>query len=150
MTKKGLERIARPPIGHLENIFCPDNVISPIGGHAQKGLLIDRDDYLCGMKVLYNVTVTVEPEIEQEWLAWLLDEHVPAVMETGCFQMYRVARLIEPAPPQGMAYTVQYVADSQEDLERYLEVHANRLRRDSQRAFGDRAVAFRSLMEIVS
>jgi Domain of unknown function (DUF4286) len=108
------------------------------------------DDYLCVMKVLYNVTVTVETEIEQDWLEWLLNVHVPAVMETGCFQMYRVARLIEPAPPEGTAYTVQYVADSQEDLDRYLELHANRMRRDSHRAFGDRAVAFRSLMEIVS
>ena len=101
------------------------------------------------MRILYNVTVTLEPDIEQHWLEWMREIHIPEVMSTQCFMMYRMAKLIEPAPPEGVAYTVQYVAAEMSDVEKYLKVFADDLRHESAKRFGEKALAFRSIMEII-
>jgi hypothetical protein len=33
--------------------------------------------------ILYNVTVSVDPEIHDEWLAWMKSKHIPDVLATG-------------------------------------------------------------------
>ena len=35
--------------------------------------------------IIYNVTCNVENEILQEWLQWMLEIHIPDVMQTGFF-----------------------------------------------------------------
>ncbi len=34
---------------------------------------------------IYNVTVTLEKEIQSEWLRWMKEIHIPDVMRTGFF-----------------------------------------------------------------
>ena len=35
--------------------------------------------------MLYNVTVGIDQSIEAEWLPWMKEIHIPAVLETGMF-----------------------------------------------------------------
>ena len=35
--------------------------------------------------ILYNFTSQVEPEIENQWLEWLHEKHLPEMMATGVF-----------------------------------------------------------------
>ena len=35
--------------------------------------------------IIYNVTVTVQNEIVEEWLNWIRLEHIPEVLSTGLF-----------------------------------------------------------------
>ena len=44
--------------------------------------------------IIYNVTIKVEAQIADEWLQWLLNEHIPAVIQTNCFVEYKVLRLL--------------------------------------------------------
>ena len=44
--------------------------------------------------LIYNVTIKVDRIIAREWLQWLQQEHIPAIMATGCFTEYRVVRLL--------------------------------------------------------
>ena len=44
-------------------------------------LKINRNKFM----IIYNVTVTVQNEIVEEWLNWIRLEHIPEVLSTGLF-----------------------------------------------------------------
>jgi hypothetical protein len=99
--------------------------------------------------VIYNVTIKVDAAIADAWLKWLLDEHIPDVMSTKCFSDFRVVRLIEVDETEGPTYAVQYHAETKSDYNRYIEIHASEMRKRSYDKWGDRFIAFRSVMQVV-
>lgn len=99
---------------------------------------------------LYNVTVKIHNEIQTEWLQWLQQVHVPEVLETGCFNDARICRLLEVDDSDGPTYSIQYSAETKSDYNRYISLHAEGLRNKSFTQWGDRFIAFRSLMQIVN
>ncbi len=100
--------------------------------------------------ILYNVTVSVEDGVADEWLEWMRAHHLPEVMATGYFVSHRLSRMIQPAPEPGTTtFAVQYYCTSQEKLTHYLERCAPRLREEHNRRYGHRAQAFRTVLEIL-
>lgn len=99
--------------------------------------------------IIYNVTVKADPDIADEWLAWMILEHIPEILETKCFTDFRIVKLLEVEESDGPTYAVQYFADSKADYNRYLELHAPHLKKKSIDKWGEKFIAFRSLMEIV-
>jgi len=99
--------------------------------------------------VIYNVTIKVEQQIADAWLQWLLEEHVPEVLLTGCFTNYQLVRLLEVDDTDGPTYAVQYYAASKSDYNRYLEVYASDMRKKSFDKWGNHFIAFRSVMQVV-
>jgi hypothetical protein len=99
--------------------------------------------------ILYNVTIKVEQQIADEWLQWLLKDHIPSIMQTHCFIDYKVVRLLEVDDREGPTYAIQYYAESKADYNRYIEIHASTMRKLSFEKWGERFIAFRSVMEVV-
>lgn len=99
--------------------------------------------------IIYNVTVKVEQQIADEWLKWLLHEHIPSIMQTKCFVDYKVVRLLGVDDAEGPTYAIQYSAESRGDYERYIEMHSSEMRQRSFDKWGNRFISFRSLMEVV-
>lgn len=99
--------------------------------------------------IIYNVTVKVDPDIADNWLAWIISEHIPEILETKCFTDFRIVKLLEVDETDGPTYAVQYFAESKADYNRYIEIHAPRMRKKSNDKWGEKFIAFRSLMEIV-
>jgi hypothetical protein len=98
---------------------------------------------------IYNVTIKVDLSIADRWLTWLLNIHIPEIIATGCFHGYRVVRLLEIDDSEGPTYAVQYEAASKADYNRYITMHADGLRKKSIDEWGNRFIAFRSVMEVV-
>ena len=99
---------------------------------------------------LYNVTVKVHDSISTTWLQWLKEDHVPEVLETGCFTYARICRLLEVDDSEGPTFSIQYTAETKSDYNRYINIHAEGLRNKSFEKWGDQFIAFRSLMQIVN
>lgn len=99
--------------------------------------------------IIYNVTVKVEASIANAWLQWLLNEHIPSIMQTNCFVDYKVVRLLEVDDSEGPTYAIQYFAESKADYNRYIEIHASKMQKLSYEKWNDRFIAFRSAMEVV-
>jgi hypothetical protein len=99
--------------------------------------------------IIYNVTIKVDGAIAEAWLKWLLNEHIPDVMSTQCFSDFRVVRLIEIDETEGPTYAIQYNAETKSDYNRYIEIHASEMRKRSYDKWGDRFIAFRSVMQVV-
>ena len=98
--------------------------------------------------ILYNVTIILEADAEQEWLKWMKDEHVPEVMATNCFVSNRMLKVLD-SPNEGVTYCMQYVAESQEAYHNYKETFAPALQAAAMKRFENKFVAFRTLMEYV-
>lgn len=99
--------------------------------------------------IIYNVTVQVHPETAAEWVAWMREVHMPALLATGCFQRCQLSRLLEQDETDGITYSAQYYAADMNRYERYISDYAPAFREETKAKFADRFVAFRSLMEVV-
>ena len=99
--------------------------------------------------IIYNVTIQVEKEIAEPWLQWLQQEHIPEVMHTGCFLKYQLVKLLETDESEAITYAVQYYAASREFVDEYVNEHANLLRQNGIKKWGERYIAFRTIMEVV-
>lgn len=100
--------------------------------------------------IVYNVTNKVSHLIHREWLKWMQEHHIPAVLATGCFIKASVLRLKDVDDSEGPTYAIQYYAASETDYERYLSNFATALRQETIDKWGDQFIAFRTLMEIVN
>jgi Domain of unknown function (DUF4286) len=100
--------------------------------------------------VIYNVTIKVANAIQQEWLQWLKEEHIPEVIATGCFTHAVIVRLLEVDDREGPTYAVQYHAPSKALYNNYIENHAPAMRQKSFDKWGDQFIAFRSVMQVVN
>ncbi|WP_299216629.1 DUF4286 family protein [uncultured Dokdonia sp.] len=99
--------------------------------------------------IIYNVTINIEESIEQEWLAWMQQEHIPEMIATGKFVKALMTKVLVEEDMGGVTYSVQYGCPSKEKLQAYYDQDAERLRSQSNR-FAGKFVAFRTELEVIS
>lgn len=100
--------------------------------------------------IIYNVTIKVDENIHSQWLVWMQEEHIPEVINTGCFTRATVLRLLETDDTEGPTYAIQYFAESKAWYNRYIEKFAPEMRRRSFEKWGNGFIAFRSVMQVVN
>jgi GMP synthase-like glutamine amidotransferase len=100
--------------------------------------------------IIYNVTIKVEAAIVKEWLQWMQQVHIPEVIATGCFTHAVMVRLLDIDDTEGPTYAVQYHAESKANYNRYIDKFADELRQKGFSKWGNKFVAFRSLMQVVA
>ena len=98
--------------------------------------------------ILYNVTVNVENEVAEEWLTWMKEVHIPELMATGYFLKNQICRLMNEVENGGITYAVQYFCRNLQDLDEYQRDHAPALQAKTANRYGEKALAFRSVLEI--
>lgn len=98
--------------------------------------------------ILYNVTISVDESIAEEWLQWMIKVHIPDVMNTGLFIDNKICR-IHAEEQGGLSYSIQYIARSMEDYERYQKEYAPSLQKDHAERYAGRFAAFRTILEIL-
>ena len=99
--------------------------------------------------IIYNVTIKVHDSIKAEWLTWLKEEHIPEVIATGCFTTATILHLLEVDDSEGPTYAIQYRAESKAIYNQYIEKFAGIMRQKSFDKWGDKFIAFRSVMQVV-
>lgn len=99
--------------------------------------------------IIYNVTVGVEHSIANDWLKWMKEEHIPELMATGLFEDARLCKILMQDEKEGLTYTAQYFCKTMNEYENYISTHADQMRAKGIERFGDKFVAFRTIMEIV-
>lgn len=99
---------------------------------------------------VYNITIKIVPDIENEWIRWQKQEHIPEIMSSGQFSGYKFYKLLEQDETEGITYVVQYFAVSIENYEQYLEKFAPVIREKALKKWGDKFIAFRTVMQVVN
>ena len=100
--------------------------------------------------LLYNVTVGIDKEVEEEWLLYMKEKHVPDVLKTGMFVSSKMYKVLHDQEDGSVSYSVQYFAKSIEQINQYLEVFAPVLIAEHKKKFANRHVTFMTLLEEIS
>ena len=98
---------------------------------------------------IYNVTINIEKSVQEEWLRWMQEKHIPEMLATGKFFEAKMCQvMVEEA--QGVTYSIQYTTDSKETLEKYYQENAEQLRKDGLLLFKEKFVAFRTELMVIN
>ena len=100
--------------------------------------------------IIYSVTLKIDWSIQEGFEDWMKKVHIPEVLGTGCFTKNTFARLLEVDDTEGPTYSSQYMANERSDYDRYMEQFANTMRQHLFDRFGNRFIAFRSILEVIN
>jgi Domain of unknown function (DUF4286) len=100
--------------------------------------------------IVYNISMKIDPSIEKDWLQWQQQEHIPAVMASGQFTAYKFYRLLEQDDRDSITYIIQYFASSLKNYRSYSEQTAPLLRQKAVDKWGNKFIAFRTVMQAVN
>lgn len=100
--------------------------------------------------ILYNVTINIHESVHDQWMTWMQEKHIKEVLATGKFFAARMVKVLIEEEMGGTTYSIQYTTDSKATLERYYQEDAPRLREEGLRMFGDKMLAFRTELEVIS
>ncbi len=98
--------------------------------------------------ILYNVTVSVDESVHQDWLQWMREVHIPEVLATGCFLESRLSRILAEEDG-GVTFSVMYLSPSQEMYDEYQQKYAPKLQSDHSQRYQGKFAAFRTILNVV-
>jgi phosphoribosylamine-glycine ligase len=100
--------------------------------------------------IIYNVTINIHESVHDQWMQWMQTKHIADVLATGKFSSARIVRVLIEEEMGGTTYSIQYTTDSKETLQKYYDEDAPRLREEGLALFGDKMLAFRTELELIS
>lgn len=98
--------------------------------------------------IIYSVTINIDASVQEDWVRWMKEVHIPEVMNTGLFIENRMLRLLN-VDDEASTYSIQYMLQNMDDFERYQQEFAPRLQAQHTSRYRDKFVAFRTLLEVV-
>ena len=99
---------------------------------------------------IYNVTSNIDDSIHEDWLQWMKETHIPAMLATQKFTAAKMCKVLVNEDMGGVTYSVQYSAKDKATLQQYYIEDADRLRAVTAARYGEKCLAFRTELEIVS
>ena len=99
--------------------------------------------------IIYSVTITLQPDIEAEWVEWMKKVHIPDVLRTGCFSGCRIHKVLGSEGDEPV-YVMQYRCLSIEEYHRYRDNFAPALQKDHTDRFAGRFRGSRQVLEEVA
>ena len=100
--------------------------------------------------IIYNETCKVDHSIAAAWLRWLKEEHIPEIIGTGYFTHAVILHIVEADDEEGITYAIQYHAENKERYNKYIDNFAEGIRKKSIDKWGNKFIAFRTLMQVVN
>jgi hypothetical protein len=96
--------------------------------------------------IIYQVTVHVDRDREEEWQVWMRDHHIGDVLATGYFTRADFEQAIGEEGER-TTYQIRYHAETLEQYQTYAREAAAPLQKDHADRFGDCVSASRTLWQ---
>jgi hypothetical protein len=78
-----------------------------------------------------------------------MQTHILDVLNTGRFLSAKLTEVLVDEEMGGKTYSVQYTANTREDLDDYYKNEAEELQQKSLKKFGDKMLAFRTELKLI-
>jgi|TARA_B110000977_G_C10985787_1_gene457890 hypothetical protein len=98
---------------------------------------------------IYNVTVNIDATAHDAWLNWI-EVHIKEVLNTGRFTSAKLTEVLVEEEMGGKTYSIQYAANTREDLDNYYKFDAPNFRSEGLKKFADKMLTFRTELKIVN
>ncbi len=79
--------------------------------------------------VIYAVNIWIDNRKADEWKKWMIDVHIPDVLETGLFENCSLSEILEPLKKGKKGYNIRYRLSGEDKLKRYQDQYADDLQR---------------------
>ena len=100
--------------------------------------------------IIYNVTTNIHESVHDQWLSWMQTKHIPEILATKKFSSAKIVKVLIEEEMGGTTYSVQYTTDSKSTLQKYYDENAPSFRAEALQLFGDKMLAFRTELELIS
>ena len=98
--------------------------------------------------LIFNETFIIDDTIATEWLSWIKSDHIPAVLNTGDFDSYKLFTILD-SPNEGITYCLQFNTDKIERYSDFFYKHMDGIHAAHNQQFEERFALFHTLMETV-
>lgn len=99
---------------------------------------------------IYNVTTNVAESTIEEWLNWVKETHIPAMIATGCFTGAKLTRVMVQEEMGGNTYSIQYSVKNKETFKEYYLSHAAKMNVIIEKKFSGNYVQFQTELEVLA
>lgn len=99
--------------------------------------------------IIYNVTIKLNADLQEDWLSWMKEIHIPDVINTNLFTSHRICKILHDDQDGGVTFAIQYFCPTMEKFQKYQEEHAAALQKEHTKRYDGQYVAFRTLMEVL-
>lgn len=97
---------------------------------------------------VYIVTINIKRQVEDEWLKWMKEEHIPDIMNSGFFIGFEIFKVVIPDTHSDEAvYQFHYRFNSIDDYYQYAEKAAPELQRKHSEKFPGKFKASRAILK---
>lgn len=100
--------------------------------------------------IIYNITVNIDESVHDQWLSWMQNEHINAMIATGKFTSARLVKVLVDEEMGGVTYSVQFLSPSKEALLEYHQNFAEAMNYECMKRFADKMLTFHTELEIIS
>lgn len=98
---------------------------------------------------ILNITTNIKEAIEDKWLTWMMNTHIPEMVGTGLFFEAKLTRVMIKEEMGGVTYSTQYSAKSKEEIKAYYITYASEMHKKTEKEFSGEYVSFRTELEVI-
>lgn len=98
---------------------------------------------------VFNITTNIDETCEKEWLAWMQNTQIPAMLNTGKFVSAKMCKVLVEEALGGVTYSVQYTLENRKLLGDFYKTDAPLLKNNEKAKFGDKFVCFETEMQLI-
>ncbi len=110
----------------------------------------NKDYFLVFLQMyLYNITYNINDEIQQRWLQWMRNIHIPEVLKNSNFSAAKLIKVLMDEELGGITYSVQYQADTKEKLNLFLNNSTFNTFEIMSKEFPNQFVTFSTELKVV-
>ncbi len=100
--------------------------------------------------MLYVVILAIDGSRATDWVKWMIDVHIPEVMETGCFVKATMVRDADGDRAGRVGYRCYFRSATDADLDRYHNEYAKELQARHTGRYGNSFTARREVLPVVT
>lgn len=97
--------------------------------------------------IVNNITINIEKQLEQEWLAWITKDIIPQVLDSALIKGHSRLKLLNEVEGQGVTYSFQFHYNNLEDYQASNPSPAIFLYQLHYELYKDRFVLFETLLQ---
>lgn len=98
---------------------------------------------------IYNTTIKIDNDIEDEWLTWVKEVYIPQAVHTHSFYDHRFFKLLDQDEREGKTFIIQFYSSDKQSCDDYRGNQAIIFEKMMANKWGDKYIAFQSLLESV-
>ncbi|TAE31630.1 MAG: DUF4286 family protein [Cytophagales bacterium] len=97
--------------------------------------------------ILFNITYSIDPKIEREWLRFMKTEYVPMVKATDLPADAKILKLLTELDNGAVTYSFQFFFRAMEEFLTYHHTFADAHQAKVDERFANQYATFRTLLE---